>query len=97
MVRQIVWVQKAQEDRKQILAYWFNRNKSKTHSKKLDQYIRVTLNLIGKYPLIGKKTDLQDVRIKTIAAYLLIYQITETRIVVLRIWDSRRNPAKLQY
>lgn len=54
MVRQIVWVQKAQEDRKQILAYWFNRNKSKTYSKKLDQYIRVTLNLIGKYPLIGK-------------------------------------------
>jgi plasmid stabilization system protein ParE len=37
MVEKIIWSLKAQEDRKQILNYWINRNKS--------TYYRVKLNL----------------------------------------------------
>lgn len=35
MARQIVWTPPAEKDRKDILAYWLNRNGSPTYSLKL--------------------------------------------------------------
>ncbi len=97
MVRRIVWVYQAQKDRNQIFTYWVNRNKSNTFSRKLNRIIRESLDIISKYPFIGKLTDKPNVRIKIVLDYLLIYEITENEIVVLRIWDSRRNPGELKY
>lgn len=97
MVRRIVWVLKAQKDRIQILSYWNNRNKSNTFSRKLDRIFRESLDIICKYPFIGKPTDKPNVRIKIVLDYLLIYEITENEIIVLRVWDSRRNPGELKY
>ncbi len=97
MDRRIVWVFQAQKDRIQILAYWINRNKSKSFSRKLDKVFRESLEIIGKYPFIGKPTDKPTIRIKIVADYFLIYEITDNEIIVLRIWDSRRNPGSLEY
>lgn len=93
--RRIVWTKKANKERRKILEYWVNRNKSKRFSQLLNKRIISELRLVSKNPLIGKKTDLQNVRIIILKYYLLFYEITETEIVVLTIWDSRRNPDKL--
>jgi toxin YoeB len=96
MVKQIIWSQRAQDDRKQILEYWRQRNKSNTYSKKLDKRFREALNIIRDYPQIGKQTDDQKARIKIIKDYLLIYEETADSIFLLTIWDSRQDPKKLE-
>ena len=96
MVKQIIWSQRAQDDRKQILEYWRNRNKSNTYSKKLDKRFREALNIIRDYPQIGKQTDDQKARIKIVKDYLLIYEETADSIILLTIWDSRQDPEKLE-
>jgi toxin YoeB len=96
MARRIVWVFLAQNDRKEILAYWKEKNKSVSYSKKLDKLFREALKLIVKYPFIGKPTNKKNIRIKIVRSYFLIYEITTEEIVVLRIWDSRQNPKKIE-
>lgn len=95
MAKQIVWSQRAQDDRKQILEYWINRNKSSSYSKKLDKVFREALSLISKYPRIGKQTDDKKARMKILKDYFLIYEETKDSIILLTIWDSRQDPQKL--
>ena len=96
MARKIIWTQKAREDRKRILAYWKDRNKSDTYSKKLNQLFKHTINIIAEFPRIGKPTNDKNARIKVVKDYLIIYQESETTIFILTIWDSRQNPDKLK-
>ncbi len=96
MAKQVIWSPRAQQDRKQILEYWINRNKSNTYSKKLDSRFREAIAIIRDYPQIGKKTDEKNVRIKVVKDYLLIYEETKDSIILLTIWDSRQDPKKLE-
>ena len=91
MARQIIWTISAQTERREILEYWVKRNKSKIFSKKLNKLIITNLREIGKNPLIGRKTDIADVRVKIIRDYLIFYEITPKSIFVLSIWDGRRD------
>jgi len=95
MVRQVVWTEKAQNDRIAIFTYWNNRNKSVIFSKKLNELIKVSLQIIRKYPMLGTATLKENVRVKVLRDYLIIYEITEKEIIVLTIWDSRQNPNDL--
>ena len=91
MARQIIWTISVQTERREILEYWVKRNKSKIFSKKLNKLIITNLREIGKNPLIGRKTDIADVRVKIIRDYLIFYEITPKSIFVLSIWDGRRD------
>jgi len=88
--RKIVWTQKANEERKEILAYWIGRNQSKTYSIKLNKLIKDTL-LFALHPNSGHKTTFKNVRVKIIHNYLLFYDADRTTLVVLTICDSRRD------
>jgi len=96
MVKQIIWSQRAQNDRKQILEYWRQRNRSNTYSKKLDKKFREALQIIRDFPQIGKQTDDQKARIKLVKDYLLIYEESKDSIILLTIWDSRQDLKKLE-
>jgi addiction module RelE/StbE family toxin len=95
MAQQIIWTEKAQKERIEIFTFWNIRNKSFSYSRKLDELIKESLKLICKYPLIGKQTDKENVRLKVLRDYLIIYEITEKEIVVLSLWDCRQNPKDL--
>ncbi len=95
MAKRIIWSQRAQNDRKEILKYWENRNKSKVYSKKLAGLFKETVKLISNYPELGKPTDEENVRIKVVRYYFLIYEVEKEQISILTIWDSRQNPDKL--
>jgi toxin YoeB len=87
VTRKIVWTQKANQERKEILAYWIERNQSKAYSIKLNKLIKESLRLAAQYPNTGKKTTLKkNVRVKIVRDYLLFYEINETTLVVLTIW-----------
>jgi plasmid stabilization system protein ParE len=92
MAKQVVWTKIAQGNRTAILQYWIYRNKSDTYSKKLNGYFKESVELISKYPRIGKKTEYPDIRIKVVKNYLLTYRIKANRIEILTIWDSRQDP-----
>lgn len=92
----IVWSHRAQNDRKQILNYWNQRNRSIAYSRKLNQLFNEAVKIILDFPGIGKPTNDPNVRIKIVRDYLLLYESSEDKILILTIWDSRRNPDKLE-
>lgn len=92
MARRIIWTERAQRERIEILAFWKEHNQSNTYSRKLNELIRKSLDLISKYPLIGKPTPFKNVRVKVLYNYLIIYQSTSDKIIVLSICDSRQKP-----
>jgi len=96
MVKEIRWSLRANQDRLQILEYWVNRNKSNTYSLKLDQLFRKSVELIAEIPELGKPTEFLNVRIKIVRDYLIYYRIKSTCIEIITIWNSRRNPRKLE-
>lgn len=96
MARQVIWSRRAQNDKKEILDYWRRRNKSNTYSKKLNELFKESIQIIVDFPQIGKTTVESDTRIKIVRDYLIIYEETEMRILILTIWDSRQDPDKLK-
>jgi toxin YoeB len=96
MAKQIIWSLRAQEDKKEIFKYWTQRNKSNRYSKKLNQLFKEAILLLREHPYIGRPTDDTSVRIKIVKEYLLIYEVTETSINILSIWDGRQDPSKLE-
>lgn len=96
MAKQVVWSFRAQSDRKEILDYWRQRNKSNSYSKKLDELFKESVRIIKDFPQIGKPTDDINTRIKIVKGYLIIYEETETQILILTIWDSRQDPEELK-
>ena len=95
MAKRIIWTIEAQRDRKDILQYWTERNKSKGYARKLDQLLREALKFIVSHPGIGIKTDFENVRAKLLKDYYIFYQVDEA-ITILSIWDCRRDPEKLK-
>jgi toxin YoeB len=92
MAKRIVWSQRARSERFAILEYWIKRNKSKIYSTKLNELFVKAVLTISKYPKIGKRTDVKNVRVKIVRDYLVIYEITEREIIILTIFDSRQDP-----
>ena len=91
--RRIIWTERAQDERKDILKFWITHNKSTSYSRKLERLFREKLKLLSTNPYIGRKTDLgDDIRIKRILHYHVFYKINARIIVVLAIWDTRRDP-----
>lgn len=89
--RKITWTKKANLERKEILEYWINRNKSKTYSTKLNELIKDTLKSLSENPHIGRKSDFDNVRVKIVRDYLIFYSFDTKELIVLSVWDSRRD------
>ncbi|MBP2615651.1 type II toxin-antitoxin system RelE/ParE family toxin [Chryseobacterium jejuense] len=89
--RKIIWTFKANEERKDILEYWILRNKSKTFSLKLNKLILYNVGLLAEHPTIERKTDVQNVRVKIVRDYLIFYEFSGVELIILSIWDGRRN------
>ena|SRR6478736_5054890 len=96
MVKQVIWSIQAQNDRKQILEYWRQRNKSNQYSKKLNNLFKEAVKLITEYPQIGRVTDDSQARIKIVRDYLIFYEETNDQILILTIWDNRQDPERLK-
>ena len=92
MVEKVRWSIRAQQDRLQILDYWIKKNKSNTYSRKLNNIFIELAESIANNPLLGIKSNKENVRFRVISYYLLFYRIMVDYIEIITIWDSRRNP-----
>ncbi len=93
--RRIEWSRNAEIQLQEILEYFAERNKSDRYSRKLYKQFKSELQLVAKKPEIGIKTKLKNIRGLVVDAYILFYEIFEDRIVVLKVWDCRQSPDKL--
>jgi toxin YoeB len=89
--RKIIWTKEANSERKEILKFWIENNKSKTYSVKLNKLFIKTLKQLADNPKIGRETDLKDARVKIVRNYLMFYEFSDVQIKVLSIWDGRRD------
>lgn len=96
MAKAVIWTRKAQNDRKKILKYWQDRNRSSAYSLLLNQKFEEAVNILKNHSGIGKPTNKIDIRVKVVRDYLIVYEDSNTLISILTIWDSRQNPKKLE-
>lgn len=77
--RKIVWTKKANIERKEILEYWIDKNKSARFSKKLNLLFVESLKQICIYPNLGRKTSDEKTRVIIVRNYLIFYEFNEKR------------------
>lgn len=97
MAKRIVWTRKAHNDRKEILQYWKLHNQSDTYSKRLNGLFKKAISLIATHPNIGRRTSIENVRVKLVRDYLIFYEEVNTAIYILSVWDNRRDPDQTPY
>ncbi|WP_269243326.1 type II toxin-antitoxin system RelE/ParE family toxin [Flavobacterium limnophilum] len=97
VARRIVWSSSAKLQLKAIFEYFNFRNKSKLYSIKLNTLIQTELKTLLQQPNIGKKTDSINVRGLLIENYYVFYEINETHIIILSVWDTRQDPENSKY
>jgi plasmid stabilization system protein ParE len=90
--RKIVWSNRAKIRLYAILDFYIVRNKSKVYSIKLQKLISKEVNLLLKQPDLGLKTSEDSTRGLIIENYIVYYEITDDKIIIHTIWDSRQNP-----
>jgi toxin YoeB len=95
MAKKLIWSKQALQDRKDILDYWINRNKSKTYSIRLNNLFIDAIKIIAEHPNIGIATDFNNVKGKLVKDYYIFYQENQDSIQILAIWDCRQSPDKI--
>lgn len=81
--------------RREILEYWIKRTGSKRYSRKLSAMFREKVQLLSKFKYLGKPTEFEEVRVITSGHYSIYYTTHEESVIIVCIWDSRRNPKDL--
>ncbi len=93
--REVIWTKVSEIQLQEILEFYTKRNKSKIYARKLYKKFKTELLAAAKNPEIGIKTKLDQIRGLIIEEYILFYEILEDRILILKVWDCRQNPDKL--
>jgi len=93
--RKIVWTETAAKQRREILRYWTERNKSTTYAEKLIEINAKHLKVISKNPEALKESEINEVRESAMGHFSLYYKITSDQIIVMAFWDNRQDPKKL--
>ena len=96
MAYQIVWTEKANIERQNILQFWVDHNKSKAFSLKLNKLFISSIRDIANRPNIGRKAEFDNVRVKIVREYLIFYELIKKDLVILSVWDGRRDRSTLK-
>ena len=96
MAYKIVWTEKANFERLRILQFWIDNNKSRAFSLKLDKLFISAIRDLSKKPTIGRKSEFENVRVKIVREYLIFYEIVRQDLVILSVWDGRRDKKTLK-
>ena len=93
--RVIVWTRNSEIQLQEILEFYIQRNKSRNYSLKLYGKFKAELKNVALKPEIGLKTKLDQIRGLIVGDFILFYKIFDDKIMVLKVWDCKQNPDKL--
>jgi len=88
----VKWSVQARFDLIDILKFYLERNGNAVYSRKLNSIIKTGASQILKNPYIGIQTDKDSVRSLITIDYQIIYEIIGNQILIVMVWDCRRNP-----
>jgi len=88
----INWSVEARLDLIDILDYYNKRNRSNTYSITLNGKINGNVKLLSKNPFLGTPTSYTSVRALVTGDYQIIYELFNHLILIIMIWDCRRDP-----
>ena len=95
MAKQVIWTNTAKKSRQEILEYWSKHNESKVYAKKLSKLFSNKVALLKSEHYSGKPTDIKNVRVSLVNNFSLFYKVSSDNIIIVGIWDNRRNPDDL--
>jgi len=93
--REIVWTRNSEIQLQEILSFYSQRNKSQNYSLKLYSKFKTELKKVALKPEIGLKTKLDLIRGLIVGDFILFYKILDDKILVLKVWNCKQNPDKL--
>ena len=93
--RKIVWTQTAARQRRSILEYWVNRNKSNSYSIKLLRASDEKAKLIAQNPKLFRDADFPDTRMATMGHFSIFFKFNSKEVIITAFWDNRQNQKKL--
>jgi toxin YoeB len=88
----VKWSIEARLDLIDILDFYTQRNGNAVYSKKLFLKINKSIGHIIRHPSLGLQTYIASVRVLVAGDYQLIYEIAENTILIVMVWDCKRNP-----
>ena len=94
--KRIIWTKEARLDFKATLQFYNERNGSSDYSRKLAAEIFQTIEKLQNNFFLGRQTSDPEVRILIKGTFSIFYEIREKEILILVVWDSRRNPDELK-
>jgi len=94
--KRIVWSREARLDFKATLEFYNERNGSNTYSRKLADQILDAIEKLQRNNFLGIKTSDSEIRVLIKSTFSIFYELKEEEILILIIWDSRRNPDELK-
>ena len=96
MVRKpVIWTTRAKTEKTIILKFWVYNNKSENYAVDLNIEFKDAAQLLETFHFLGKPTDYIDIRALIIKNFTLFYKIEINNIVIVAIWDNRRDDKKL--
>jgi plasmid stabilization system protein ParE len=93
--RELIWSAQSKIELFEIMNFYRKRNGNATYSLEFYTRIEKSLELCRTFAFIGKKTKIENVRAIIVDDFLIFYEVTDTEIIVLTIWNSKRNPENL--
>lgn len=98
MARSILWAPAAERDVGR--AWAFLEQRSTAAAAALVRGVLGTIELLADQPELGRPADdvepIGRYRAAVSKPYRIVYRVTDEEIVVLRVWDTRRDPGDFQ-
>ena len=95
--KKVIWVKKAKHQLFSIMDYNDEQNKSDFYSLKVEREIRKKLLKLDFSVSLPQKTSLENVYYFTYNHISILFSFNDEFIIILMVWDDRRNPKDLQY
>jgi hypothetical protein len=92
--RKIVWTSNASNQLIGVLEFYADRNKNKIYSNWLLNEIEKRIELINRYPNLGRVTSSNNVRLLPFNFFGIFYSTNDEILFINSIWDFRQNPEK---
>jgi len=94
--RKIVWTKTAEDSFKEILEYYLMVTGNEKLGISLTEKINKQIINVKSFTLLGKITQFSNIRVIIHPPYEIFYHISENKLIIELIWDSRRNPDDLK-
>lgn len=91
-MRRVVWTSLARDDLREQVRYLAERNPAAV--RRVRTAIREAVERLADHPhrgRPGRQADTRELAITEYPACLVVYQVTETTVRILRVWHGRQD------